>query len=218
MKRKPNPILPAKERLERNLPHLSSYCRPGVNTGGWPSLPSREFLAAIQNDVLVLAQRERKKPIFPVWKAFLQVDKRQKKLRLKNCVDNLIHRARELLSVESVLAKAVPEAKAGNAQAQCLMRDLVADPQKLVELLGADRQFVIQWCMAQDLLHWTLSIRHPMAKDLHWIAKFLPTKEEVRRQKRWESVQRCRAFKKTQKYLAGFGYTFLRPTRGKRPL
>jgi len=67
---------------------------------------------------------------------------------------------------------------------------------------------VIRWGMAQNLLHWTLRLGHPMAKDLHWIAKFLPTKEGLRRKKRLESVLRHRSRKKTQKYLAGFGYIF----------
>ena len=103
----------AQERLARNLKHLSIYCSPriycspGDKPGGLPLWPSRELLAEIQNDVLVLAQRERKKPIFPVWKAFGQVDKRVKKLRLENYVDNLIRRARDLLSVESALSKTV---------------------------------------------------------------------------------------------------------------
>jgi hypothetical protein len=69
-------LLRAKERLARNLSHLSSYCWPRViQLDCWPS---RELLAQIKDDVLVLTQRERKKTIVPVWKAFLLVDKREK--------------------------------------------------------------------------------------------------------------------------------------------
>jgi hypothetical protein len=188
-------LLRAKERLARNLIHLGSYCRPGVNTGGLPSLPSREFLAEIQNDVLVLARRDRQKPMRPVWKAFLLVDRRHTRLLLKDCVDNLIARARKLLSVESQLAKALTNAKAGNAQARREYLDLVLDAQKLGEAVVADREQVIQWCKAQDLVRWALTIRHPFAKDLHWIAKFLPTEQAVRREKRRKSVRRSRSRK-----------------------
>jgi hypothetical protein len=194
-------LLRAKKRLARNLIHLGSYCSPG----GWPA---REFLAEIQHDVLVLAARKR--PIRPVWKAFEQVDQHEKRLRLKSHINDLIRRARNLLSGKSQLAKTVREAKTkGNAEAQCLLRRWAADPQKFAELLGADRLWVIQWCNAQDLVRWTLSIRHPNAKDLHWIAKFLPTVEESRRQKRRESVRRSRSRKKisSDSVTRFYGYT-----------
>jgi hypothetical protein len=95
MKRKPNPNLFEIELLECNLEKLSCCCGPvdGLEEGfvnswvfgeisGWPS---KELLLEIENAVLVLAQGERKNPIVPVWKAFLQVDRRRPKLRLKSC-------------------------------------------------------------------------------------------------------------------------------------
>jgi hypothetical protein len=202
MKRKLYPDLSAsRERLERNLRHLSAhYCWPMVNQ--FEFWPTRELLREIQNDVLVLAQRERKKPVVPVWKTFLRVDNRENTLPLAQCVDNLMRRARALLSVGSVLAKAVTEANAGSAQAKRFLSDMVEDnTQKLAELLGADRMMVIQWCNAQALVRWAIDIRHPMAKDLHHIAACLPTAEEIkaqqRREKRRESTRRCRSGKKT---------------------
>ena len=90
-----------KERLERNLESLESYCKPGVipddglfagssELGYWPS---RELLDEIARDVLLLAFLERKRPFLPVWKAFEQVDKRMKKLQLTSRVNDLIRRA-----------------------------------------------------------------------------------------------------------------------------
>jgi hypothetical protein len=238
VKRNPNPILAAKERLARNLKHLSSYCRAGsvssLGAGlyrrlnihrdrdaldwilrsspdfdklGWCSdfdklgwWPSTGLLREIQNDVLFLAERERVGLIFPTWKAFEQVDKRLTKLQLKKRVDNLIGRARDVLADESVLGKAVTRAKAGNAQDQCLLRDMVLDAQKLEELLQADRQMVIQRCMAQPLLCWAITIGHSMVKDLPYMAESFSTVEEFqashRRARRRESVRRHRLGKK----------------------
>jgi hypothetical protein len=211
----------AKERLERNLESLSCYCRPGtepeedVARDGWADgllrgisgsykrgcWPSRELLREIENDVLVLALRTRKNPISPVWKAFEQVDKRMPKLRLKLRVENLIRRARDILSGESVLGKTLREAWAGNAQAQCSLRDMVLDTQKLAELLQADRQMVIQRCRAQPLVCWVIEIGHPMAKDLNNIVELFGTVEEMkaeqRREKARERVRRHRLGKKT---------------------
>jgi hypothetical protein len=81
----------AKERLERNLKSLESYCQPPVDEqaeideeaenpiGEWLKKrrvlwPSHELLRQINDDVIELAIAGRKKPILPIWKAFEQVD------------------------------------------------------------------------------------------------------------------------------------------------
>jgi hypothetical protein len=214
-------LLQAKERLARNLSHLSYYCRRGslplddawsdwrlhrslvdsYKLGLLGCWPTREFLAEIERDVIVLAGSERKKPIFPVWKAFLQVNKRTPKLKLKARVDQLIARARDLLPAESELNKVVRLAIAGKAQAQCSYQEKVLlDPQKLAKLLQADRQLVKQREMAESLMHWTIDIGHPCAGDWGYIEKLHPTVEEFkgwqRLTKRRESVRRHRSGKK----------------------
>lgn len=225
MKRKLKPILPAiaiaRERLARNLKSLSSYCSPeftpkddvardvwdvwlsggtfGSNKLGW--WPPAKLLFEIEYDVIVLAWPKRAMCPSTIWKAFERVDRQFTKLRLKLRVGNLISRARDLLPGESELNKVVRLAIAGNAQAQCSLRDMVLDAQKLDELLRADRRLVILRCMAQPLAWWTINIDHPMAKDLHWIVGFSPTVEEDkvrrRREKTRERVQRHRLTKKT---------------------
>jgi hypothetical protein len=190
MKRKHPMLLAAIERLERNLEKLSSYCRPGsissiddVARDGltvWTLdafddsyklcwWPSRELLNEIHDDVYLLAVSERVRPIWPVWKAFEQVDRRLTKLRLKLRVGNLISRARDLLPDESELNKIVRLATAGTAQAQCSLRDMVLDAQKLDALLRAERRMVIHRCMAQPLVFWIKTIGDPMAKDLDYM-------------------------------------------------
>lgn len=211
-----------RERLKRNLESLASYCQPGVTPpddvarDGWAAAvlrifdskkfgcwPRRVLLREIEHDVLVLALLERRKPLFPVWKAFEQVDKRMKKLRLKSHVYDLICRARAVLPQESLLNKRLREAIAGDAQARCLLRDLGQEPQKLVELLRDDRQMVIQRCMAMPLVEWLIDIMHPMAKDFHNIVELLSTVEEVKalrqRDKTRERVQLYRLKKSRRK-------------------
>jgi hypothetical protein len=186
MKRKPNPIL--LERLTRNLENLSSYCRPGfipVDDVARDGLtvwtldafdsshmlcwwPSRELLSEIENDVLVLSFFQGLRLKMPIWKAFERVDRRLTKLRLKLRVGNLISRALDLLSDESVLAKAQTGVKAGNAQAQCLLRDMVLDAQKFDELLRPDRRMVIHRCMAQPLVYWIYNIDHLNLNAVHF--------------------------------------------------
>ena len=223
MNRNPKPILPeiAIERLTHNLRNLSSYCRPGFISvddvardgltvwtldafaGSYKLCwwPSRELLSEIDKDVLVLAFRERVRPILPIWKAFEQVDRRLTKLRLKLRVGNLISRARALLPSESELNKVVRRAIAGNAQTQCSLRDMVLDAQKLDELLRTDRRLVIQRCMAQPLVYWIYHIGHPMAKDLDYMVRRFSTAEEfkawLRRENTRERVRRHRLRKKT---------------------
>jgi hypothetical protein len=210
MKRKPNPILPVIERLERNLEILQFYCSPGVlpgvvaanpfmissilrgifgshELGYWPSY---ELLREIEDDVTVLAERGRVRQIFPCWKAFEQLDKRLTKLRLKLRVDNLIGRASKLLSDESQLAKALAVATTGNALAQRSL-NAASGPesisaaaktaaQKHYELLQAHGQMERQRCMAQPVATWTVSIGHPMAKDFVCIAGFDPPGQDWR--------------------------------------
>jgi hypothetical protein len=220
MKRKLDPL--TRVRLELNLDHLESYCRPefikswddfekvclvaltlrGVGPhelnklGDWPS---RELLKEIEDDVLVLAQceHERVKRIFPVWKAFERVDKSAKRLRLKSRVNDLIRRAQRLLPDESVLAKAVTEAKAGNAQARCSLGDMVMKTEKLAELLQADRQMMIRRCLAVPLVCWAIGLGHPMAKNFGSLAEFIQTPEEYKteeqRTKNRERVRRHRS-------------------------
>jgi hypothetical protein len=200
MKRKPNPILlPVIERLERNLENLSFYCSPGfmpprdgvaINNlvahimrgvsgsrelGYWPS---HELLQQIQDDVTVLAERGRVRQIYPVWKAFEQVDRRLTKLRLKLRVGNLISRARAMLPAESELNKVVRLAIAGDIQARCSLGDMIMKTEKLAELLQADQQMERQRCWAKPVAEWTVRIEHPMAKDFVCIAGFDPPGQE----------------------------------------
>jgi hypothetical protein len=160
--------------------------------------PSHELLREIEDDVTVLAMRGRVRKIFPVWKAFEQVDRRFTKLRLKLRVDNLISRARAMLPSESELDR---EAKAGTAQAQCRLGDMVLEPDKLAELLQAERQMERQRCMAQPVARWTVTIGHPMRKDFVCIAGFdlQDFDDVIRRTKQSERTRRCRAKKTSSK-------------------
>jgi hypothetical protein len=220
MKRKLNPIPPEIERLECNLSHLTNYCRPGfrpLDDDAWRDdfdhwrlrrsafdiakfgcWPERELLREFEADVLVLAGRER--AIFPVWKAFLLVDRRKKKLRLKSCVNNLIRRAQRLLSGESELNKVVRLAKAGDLKARCSLSDMIVKPEKLDELLQAYRQMVIQRDRAEPLVHWTIDIGHPFAGDWGYIEKLHPTVDEFKtwqkNEKRRNRLRRHRSGKK----------------------
>jgi hypothetical protein len=211
-------LLRAKERLARNLSHLSCYCQPlrippddsarddlehwrlrdlpgSYKDGFWPS---RELLAEIENDVLFLA--ERKRAIFPVWKAFLQLNNRVKKLQLKSRVNDLIRRAQRLLSGESELNKVLRLAKAGDLKARCSLSNMILKPEKLDELLEADRQMMVLRDRARPLVYWSIDIGHPFANDWSHIVKLRPTVKEFeawqRREKRRESVRRCRSRKK----------------------
>lgn len=209
----------AKDRLKHNLESLASYCRAGarpeqdVGRRNWGAQvlqvfvhrgsacwPSRELLCEIEDDVLVLAKLERVKPILPVWKAFEQMDKRTPKLRLKMRMDNLIGRALDMLAGESELGKAVREAMAGTAQAQCRLRDMILDPDKLAELLRDDRRIVIQRCRAQPLVEWLIEIMHPQSKDFNNIVELLPTVKELKamhtRERTRERLRRHRLGKK----------------------
>ena len=113
----------AKERLERNLKSPASYCQRPADPlakiheeaedpiGEWLERrrvlwPSRELLQEIDDDVIVLAVAGRKKPILPVWKAYEQVDRRMRKLRLKSRLNDLIRRARARVPGESELGLA----------------------------------------------------------------------------------------------------------------
>jgi hypothetical protein len=182
----------AKESLEVNLEKLSCCCGPvdgleeSVATSwvfetlcGWPP---RELLHEIQNDVLVLAQRERKKPIVLSWETFLQVDKRFTKLPLTLCVNGLITRARAMLPTsESELGKAVREAKAGTGQ-------VVMKAEKLDKLLQAALRLERQRFMAQPLAEWIVTIRHPMAKDFESIAGFA-IRDAIREPIEWSEMK-----------------------------
>jgi hypothetical protein len=212
----------AKERLEHNLKNLSSYCQPGVfpqelaASDGWAAgllrgvfgsekfgcWPMRGLLREIQEDVLVFALHERKKPIFPFWKAFEQVDRRMPKLRLKSRINDLIHRARSMLRSESELTKAMRAAMARNASAvaQSAWRDMVLEPKNLVKPLQEDRRIVWHWCMAEPLVCWAIEIAHPMAKHLHDIVEFFPTVKEMNAERRREiNRERQRQFRFSQK-------------------
>lgn len=168
--------------------------------GYWPSY---ELLREIHDDVRELAEQGRVRQIFPIWKAFLQVDRRLKKLRLKLHVEGLITRARAMLPpAESEADKVVRLLKAGNAQAQCSLRDMATKPQKLDKLLQEDRQVEIQWRMALPLAEWIVGIGHPMAKDFVYIAGFDPPDREFRRRIFQSArVRRHRSKKHLQKAL-----------------
>src|SRR5262245_6659224 len=212
----------ARERLERNLESLAFYCKPPAKVvkfdekaddpiGDWAEKlrqvrwPSRELLREIDDDVIVLAMRGRVKPILPVWKAFEQVDKRIKKLRLKARVDDLIHRACARLGGESVLERAAWALKAGKADAQCLVRDIMLGNQDLGELLDDYRYRLLQKVKSYPLAEWAMVNGHPLAKDFGPVVEFFVVDDEaIRKQKirQWrdktrERVQRHRLGKKT---------------------
>jgi hypothetical protein len=172
----------AKERLERNLKSLASYCqRPADRLakidkeaedpiGEWLKKrrvlwPSLELLREIDDDVIVLAVAERKKPILPVWKAYEQVDSRMRKLRLKSRLNDLIRRARERVAGESELGRAARELEAGNARGQCFVRNILCGTRSLSQLLDDDRQRTVQKAKSYPLVEWLMVNGHPMAKD-----------------------------------------------------
>jgi len=112
------------------------------------------------------------------------------KLKLKERVDQLINRARDLLPGESELHKVVRLATAGNAQAQCSYRDKVLiDSQKHAELLQAHDEMMRQRFMAEPLVHWTIDIAHPFAGDWGYIVKLHPTPDEF---KAWQKSEKQR--------------------------
>jgi hypothetical protein len=214
----------ARERLERNLKSLASYCqRPADRLakideeaedpiGEWLEKrrvlwPSRELLQEIDDDVIVLAMRGRVQPILPVWKAFEQVNKRIKQLRLKARVNDLIRRACARLAGESVLGRAARDLEAGKAEAQCLLRDILLGNRDLGELLDDDRQRVLQKVKSYPLAEWAIVNGHPMAKDFGRVAEFFVLDNEAikkrkilqRRDKTRERVQRHRLGKKTRR-------------------
>ena len=127
--------------------------------------PSRELLREIDDDVIVLAVAGRKKPILPLWKAYEQVDRRMRKLRLKSRLNDLIRRAGERVAGESELDRAARELEAGNARGQCLVRDILGGTRSLRELLDDDRQRTLQKAKSYPLVEWLIVNGHPMAKD-----------------------------------------------------
>jgi hypothetical protein len=128
--------------------------------------PSRELLQEIDRDVIVLAIVQRKKPILPVWKAFEQVDKRMKKLRLKSRLNDLISRTCAILAGESELGKAARDWETGKAEAQSLVRDILLGNRNLAELLDEDRVRQSQRAKSWPLVEWAIVNGHPMARDL----------------------------------------------------
>jgi len=179
----------AKERLGRNLENLASYCHPPLDgmakvdptsddpLGEWLDKirvlwPSRELLEQIDSDVIVLATFDRKKPILPVWKAFEQVDKRMKKLRLKSRLNDLIRGACAILAGESELGKAARDLEAGEAKAKLLVADILLGTRSLGELLDEDRLRQSRRAKAVPLVEWVIAIGHPMAKDLGAVVAF----------------------------------------------
>jgi hypothetical protein len=187
----------AKERLERNLKRLSSFCQSGVDdTRDWPS---RELLEDIRHDVEVLAGLERKRRFWPVWKAFEHVDKRMKKLQLESRVSDLIRRARNMLRSESELSKAIRDSFEGDEIAQCSLRDLVLQPKKLARLLSDDRRMVTKWCLAHPLMWWAIEIRHPVVEDLERVKSFLTSVKEMKAmQRRDKTSERVRQYRKSR--------------------
>jgi hypothetical protein len=212
MKRTHNSIPP---RLECNLKDLSLCCTARLRgnrfnalmysrglfgsheTGYWPS---HELLREIQDDVCKLAASGRVRPIYSVWQAFEQLDRKMPKLRLKLRVDKLVSRARAMLPpTESELEKDVRLAKAGNTQAQCSLGDMAMTPEKLAKALRADQQIERELCMALPLAEWIVSIGHPFAKDFVDIAGFYPPDWKSHRRRILQSarVRRHRLVKKT---------------------
>jgi len=179
----------AKERLERNLKSLEAYCQPPVDgqaeideqaenpIGEWQKKqrvlwPSHELLRQIDDDVIELAIAGRKKPILPIWKAFEQADRRMRKFRLKLRLEALIRRAGERVTGESELAKAARELEAGNAGAQCLVRDILCETRSLRRLLEDDHWRIVQKAKSYPLLEWLIVLGHPMAKDFWFGAEY----------------------------------------------
>src|SRR6266542_5123351 len=170
----------AKERLERNLKSLEYYCQRPVDwlaevddgaenpIGEWLDKrrvlwPSHELLWEINDDVIVLAGR--KKRILPGWKAYEQVDRRIRKLRLKSSLNDLIRRALNMIAGESELAKAARELEAGSARAQCLVRDIFEGTRSLRQLLDEDRKRMEWKAKCYPLVEWLMVIGHPKGKE-----------------------------------------------------
>ena len=179
----------AKERLERNLENLASYCKPPPDKtakvdptaddplGEWSDKirvlwPPGELLQEITHDVIALGMVDRKKPILPVWKAFEQVDKRMKKLRLRSRLNDLIRRACAILAGESELGKAARDLEAGKAESRSLVNDILLGKRNLGDLLDEDRLRQSRRAKAYPLVEWVMVIGHPMAKDFGDVAAF----------------------------------------------
>jgi len=211
----------AKERLGRNLENLESCCRPPLDRmakvdptaddplGEWLDKirvlwPSRELLQQIHLDVFELATLERTKPIQPGWKAFEQVDKRMKRLRLKSRLNDLIRRACAILDGESELGKAARDLEAGKVEGEFLLRNMLTGSRNLGELLDEDRLRQSRRAKAYPLVEWVIFIGHPMAKDLGPVpARFVQDDAAIekrkilqRREKTRERVRRRRSRKK----------------------
>jgi hypothetical protein len=88
-----------------------------------------------------------------------------RKFRLKSRLEALIRRAGERITGESELAKAARELEAGNAGAQCLVRDISCGTRSLLRLLEDHQRRTVQKAKSYPLLEWLIVVGHPMAKD-----------------------------------------------------
>jgi len=201
----------AKQRLLRNLKSLEAYCQPPVDgqaeidaeaedpIGEWLEKrrvlwPSNELLRQIDDDVIELAIAGRKKPILPISKAFEQVDRRMRKFRLKSRLNDLIRRARDRVTGESELAKAAWELEAGNAGAQCFVRDILCGTRSLRRLLEDDQWRTAQKAKSYPLWEWLIVNGHPMAKDFGPVAEhFVIDAGVVKERKLLEQREKGRA-------------------------
>jgi hypothetical protein len=176
-------------RLECNLKSLECYCRPPVDgqaeldveaedanseLAQWLEKrrvlwPCAELLRQIDDDVIELAVVGRRKPIVPKWKAYLQVDRRNSKLRLKSRLDALVRRALERVSGESELEIAAREP--GSASAQCLVSDILCGARSLERLLDDYRQRIVQKAKFGPLFEWLVVNGHPFSKEFGPVAE-----------------------------------------------
>ena len=148
----------------------------GEATRSWPS---HELLRQIDDDVIELAIAGRKKPILPVWKAYEDVDRRMRKLRLKSRLNDLIRRARERVAGESELGRAAWELEAGNARRQCLVRDILCGKRSLRRLLEDHQWRTVQKAKSYPLLEWLMVNGHSMAKDFGPVAEHFAVDDAV---------------------------------------
>jgi hypothetical protein len=185
--------------------------------GYWPSA---ELLRSIDQGVgfLALCDRKGSNSLELDWKVFKRLDKRLTHLQLDLKVNNLIGRAHDKIIRGTELAKAERAAMEGNAQAQCSFRAKWLTNHKLIELLSEYRQVVIQRYIAQPLVEWLFSIKHPKANDIVELPTTVEELKGAQRRDRRRVRGRRRAWRYRQKKtLPKKRHDSLTKIRGKAP-
>ena len=131
------------------LVRLSDCCQPPANSK-WTRIrwPRGDDLRDLEERVIFLIARERRKRPSPSWKAFALLDKRMPSLRLVLRVNNLFKRAYERLAEagEAPMSKLVRQGEAGDQAAEKLVDDLY----RIKDALGTAKR--IDWTQHERAL------------------------------------------------------------------